>query len=291
MSRETTKQNESDYHRARVKRVLRPRSLCHAAGPLALAFLAFLAFLRPRTASADGMEGISLFPLGDKPRAGAELETGAFRLEGRRGSYASFIPRFEWNATELLGVRVRVPIYSLALDGIADTREGVGDTELRARFHILGGEPLRISAGWVTQLPTGSANKGLGEGALQGVPFINFGFRVSRVVVYLTVADALSFAGEHQRRRSNWVDPGSDHELRTTIGSIFSFTDKVSGSIVFTETTILESNGRGRSFVTTAAQLGTQPDPRLRLTLAQQLPVVGEERFSWKLNAAASYAF
>jgi hypothetical protein len=249
------------------------------------------AFVTPRAVRADSLEGISLFPLGDKPRAGAELETAGFHLQGRRGSYASFIPRFEWNATELLGIRVRMPIYSLALDGVGDTREGLGDTELRARFHLLGGEPLRISAGWVTQLPTGSASRGLGEGALQGVPFVNFGFRVSRVVIYLTIADALSFAGPHQKRLANYVDPGSDHELRTTIGTIFSFTDKVSGSLIFTETTILTSVDRGRSFVTSAIQLGTQPDPRLRLTLAQQLPVVGEERFSWKLNAAASYAF
>ena len=244
-----------------------------------------------RPAGADAIEGISLFPLGDKPRAGAELETAGFRLEGRRGSYASVIPRIEWNATELLGVRVRVPIYTLALEGEPETQEGVGDTELRARFHLLGGEPLRISAGWVTQLPTGTAGRGLGEGAVQGVPFVNLGYRIARVVVYLTSADAISFAGPHQRRWSNFVDPGSDHELRTTIGSLFAFTEKVSGGVVLTETTILTAADRGRSFVTGALQLGAQPDPRLRLTLAQQLPIVGEERFSWKLNAAASYAF
>ncbi len=281
--------SHSRYSRGRVRRVVAHRFIA------LIGLTVGVATVVPRTAQADGMEGISLFPLGDKPRAGAELETGAFNLEGRRGSYASFVPRFEWNATELLGVRVRVPIYSVALDGAPETREGPGDTELRARFHVLGGEPLRISAGWVTQLPTGAASRGLGEGALQAVPFVNFGYRISRVVVYLIVADALSFAGKSQRQkqrhRSNWVDPGTDHELRTTIGAIFSFTDRVSGSVILTETTILTSVDRGRSFVTTAFQLGTQPDPRLRLTLAQQLPVVGEERFSWRLNAAASYAF
>lgn len=258
---------------------------------MAIGLLAGAALCASSSARADSREGFSLFPLGKKPRAGAEFETAAFKLEERRGSYASVIPRFEWNATELLAVRVRVPMYTLALDGVVETREGLGDTELRARFHVLRGEPLRISAGWVTQLPTGSAHAGLGAGALQWVPFVSAGYRVARVVFYLTVADAVSLAGPHQTRLTTWVDPGTDHELRTTLGSIFQFTDTVAGSIVLTETTILTSVDRGHTFVSSAIQLGTQPDPRLRLTLGQQVPLIGEERFSWKLNAAASYAF
>ena len=42
---------------------------------------------------------------------------------------------------------------------------------------------------------------------------------------------------------------------------------------------------------TPAALTPNQPDRRLRLVLIQQLPIHGEQRFSWKLSAAATYAF
>jgi hypothetical protein len=168
------------------------------------------------------------------------------------------------------------------------------------RIQLKKDEPIRISGGWVTQLPTGSQDRGLGAGALQVTPFLSAGYKVDRTIIYLTVADALSLAGPHQPRLPNYVDPGTDHELRTTVGAIYNFTDLVSASAIATMTTILPSpwgpneaaqRDHGRSLVTGAVQLGTQPDRRLRIVLAQQLPLLGEERFSWKLNAAATFAF
>ncbi len=257
-----------------------------------IAILALLGSLVPlRRAHADGLEGISLFPASGTWRGGLEMETSGFRVNGRRGSYASTIGRFEWAATNELGLRGRVPIYSLALDGEDGTREGLGDAELRLRLQLMKREPLRVTGGWVAQLPTGRRHAGLGSGALQLFPFVSAGYKIDRTVLYITVADAVSLAGPHQQRYANYVDPGSDHELRTTFGSIFSFTDAVSASLIMTGTTVLTAANRGRSLVTGALQLGTQPDRRLRLVLAQQFPMFGEERFSWKLNAAATYAF
>jgi hypothetical protein len=248
-------------------------------------------FVEARSARADGGEGTSLFPATGAWRGGGEMETSAFRVDGRRGSYASAIGRFEWAPINELGLRARVPVYSLALEGEGGTRDGLGDVELRLRLQLLRRDPLRITGGWVNQLPTGARHAGLGEGALQMTPFVSVGYKVDRTVFYLTLADTVSVAGPHQQRFSNYVDPGTDHELRTTLGAIYSITDLVSASLVVTNTTILTSVDRGRSLMTGAMQLGTQPDRRLRLILAQQLPLAGEERFSWKLNAAATFAF
>jgi hypothetical protein len=244
-----------------------------------------------RPARADGLEGISLFPPTGPWRAGAELEAAGFRLEGRRGSYESAIGRIEWAPTGGLALRARIPSYTVSLQDQLATREGLGDTELRLRIQLKKDEPIRVSGGWVTQLPSGSQDRGLGAGALQVTPFVSAGYKVDRTIIYLTIADALSLAGPHQPRLPNYVDPGTDHELRTTIGAIYNFTDLVSASAIATTTTILTHRDRGRSLVTGAFQLGTQPDRRLRIVLAQQLPLVGEERFSWKLNAAATFAF
>jgi hypothetical protein len=224
-------------------------------------------------------------------RGGAELEASAFRAEGRRGSYASAIARLEWAATEDLGLRLRMPFDTLALDGEGGTREGPGDAELRLRMQLKRHDPLKISGGWVAQLPTGARRHGLGEGAMQITPFVSAGLRKGRTVVYLTLSDQLSFAGRHRARLPNYVDPGEDHELRTTLGTIYAFTDVVSASAVLVGTTILTDKDRGRSLLTGGLQVGTQPDRRLRLVVATHAPVLGEQRFSWKLSAMATYAF
>ena len=243
------------------------------------------------TAGADGPEGVSLFPRTSQARAGAEVETASFRLDGRRGAYASAIGRVEWVPLPLVELRARVPVHTLALEGEETTRDGLGDSELRLRFHVVAREPLQISAGWLTQLPTGSNRQGLGGGALQVTPFVNAGFRASQTVFYLTLADAVTVAAPHHTRYADYVDPSSDHELRATLGAIFSFSDRVAASLILTSATELAESRRGRSVLAAAAQLGTQPDRRLRLVLTPQVPVKGEHRFEWKLNATASYAF
>jgi hypothetical protein len=218
------------------------------------------------------------------------METAAFRLEGRRGSYASVVGRLEWAPTDDLSLRARIPIDSLTLEGDEEVRSGLGDAELRVRVQLQRSEPLKISGGWVTQLPTGSSHAGLGAGAVQAIPFLNAGYKVDRTILYVTVAGALSLK---ETRTVDYVDPSSDHEIRTTLGSIFVFTEAVAGSVIVTETTTLDKvePGHTRSLLTGALQLGTQPDRRLRLVVAQQLPLLGEERFSWKLNVTATYAF
>lgn len=245
------------------------------------------------------MEGVSLFPATGTFRGGGELESAAFRVKGQRGSFLGLIGRLEYTPTKDLGLRVRIPYETLALDGVPETREGLADTELRFRAHVKTSEPLRISAGWVTQLPTGSRSAGLGAGAVQITPFVNAGFKRDRLIIYMTIADAISL-GVNREQKPNYIDPGANHELRTTIGSIYSVAELVSAGIVFTETIVLPDSTPARidpepyrfqSLLTGSVQVGAQPDRRIRLVIAQSMPLYGEQRFSWKLNAAASYSF
>jgi hypothetical protein len=249
--------------------------------------------LAPSRARAEGLAGASpsLFPASGNVRGGAELETAAFNLEGQRGSYASAIARLEWAATDDLGLRIRMPFATLTLEGQEGTREGAGDAELRLRYQLLGQDPLKLSVGWVVQLPTGARRYGLGEGATQVTPFVSAGYKVGRTILYLTLGDNLSLAGVHRERLPNYLDPSEDHEVRATAGAIFTFSKAVYASAVLTETTILTSAQWGQSLLAGAVQLGVEPDRRLRLVLVPQLPLLGEQRFSWKLSAAATYAF
>jgi hypothetical protein len=240
---------------------------------------------------ADAHEGISLFPPTGTMRAGVETETTGFLIDGQRGSFISGVPRIEYTPLHLMNLRVRVPFHSLALDGETTTRNGIGDMELRLRLNLKRAEPLRISAGWVIQMPTGSKHEGLGEGAVQITPFVNAGLRIDKVIVYLTVADTMSLAFTHEPRLTNYVDPGTDHEVRSTLGTIIPVSDVVSAGAIFTETTILTQVQRWDSLLTGGLQLGVQPDPRIRVVASEQLPLLGEHRFSWKLNAAVTYAF
>lgn len=257
-------------------------------------WLLILALSAPTTiAHADALDGASLFPPTSGLRGGAEMETASFNVAGRRGSFASAVARIEYTPIERLNVRARVPIDTLSLDNEPqEQRSGLADTELRFRLQLLRGDPIRITGGWVFQLPTGSNRDGLGEGAVQVLPFVSGGYRIfESMIVYLTVSDSISFANPNLQRHPNYVDPGEDHELRVTEGLIYILTKDINASATLTETVILTAEDRGRALVTGSLQLGTQPDRKLRLVIAPQFPVAGEQRFSWKLNAAATYSF
>jgi hypothetical protein len=245
----------------------------------------------PRRARADAHEGVSIFPPTGTLRAGVETEATGFRLEGQRGSFLSGIPRIEYTPLRKMNLRLRVPFHSLALDGEPDTRGGIGDMELRLRLNLRSREPLRVNAGWVVQMPTGSKHEGLGEGAVQLTPFASAGFRIDAVVLYLTVADTLKLVGPHEDQKFvNYVDPSENHELRTTAGTILPVTEMVSASAYFTETTILSSVNQGQVLLTGGASIGMQAESRLRIVLSQQLPIAGEHRFAWKTNASVTYS-
>jgi hypothetical protein len=244
-----------------------------------------------RAAAADGGEGPSLFPATGQFRGGAELETAAFNLDGQRGSYASAVARIEYNPLPHLALRARVPIDTLSLEGDPEVHNGLGDSELRLRVQLGRSDPLRVTGGCVTQLPTGSPHAGLGEGAVQITPFVSAGYKVDRTILYVTVADSMSLAGTHRERFPNYVDPSEDHELRATLGTIYVLTEAMSASALVTTTTVLTSVNRGQTLMTGAIQLGAQPDARFRLVISPQFPIFGEERFSWKLSTAATYSF
>jgi hypothetical protein len=251
---------------------------------LVLAVLSFSA-----GAHAASGEGIALFPSTGN-RAGAEVESAAFRFDGlHRGSYESLVLRGEY-ATERLTLRARVPYDTLSLRDAPTTYEGFGDTELRLRVHLRSEEPLRFSVGLVTTLPTGARHAGLGNGSAQISPFVNAGLRFDRLIVYAAVADALSLV-RYPSRYPNYVDPSADHEVHVTAGSIYEFADTVGVGVVLTDTIILTTAKRGYEVVDASFQLGTQPYRRLRLVVTPSLPIAGEPRFSWKLNAAATVAF
>jgi len=252
--------------------------------------LAVALTLVPHVASADRLEGISLFPATGSYRAGAELEGAAFRFAGRRGSYGSVVARAEWFPVDGLGLRLRVPFTTLALEGEPATREGFGDTELRARAMLLNTESFRVSAGNVLELPTGARHRGIGNGSVQVTPFVTAGYRVRDLVVYATIADSFSLAGPNQKRFANYVDPGTDHELRATLGAIYVFDETISGAVSVTDTIVLTANGRGEQIYVANVNLGAQRGP-LRMVLAPAIPIAGEQRFSWRITTAALLSF
>jgi hypothetical protein len=242
------------------------------------------------TARADRLEGISLFPATGSYRLGTELEGAAFRNAGRRGSYGSVVARAEWFPVDGVGVRLRVPFTTLALQDEPATREGFGDSELRFRATFYNTDPFRMSAGWVTELPTGARHRGIGNGSVQVSPFVTAGYRMQKLVLYGTLADSVSVVGPHQTHVPNYVDPGTDHELRVTAGAIYAFDETISGALAVTDTIILTDADRGQQLYVANALIGAQRGP-LRLVISPSLPIAGEQRFSWRITTAALLSF
>jgi hypothetical protein len=278
-----------------MKRRRWPRAKLHAARPsrwsarrFAIVGAAVISATHP--ARADRLEGVSLFPAAGAYRLGTELEGAAFRNAGRRGSYGSVVARAEWFPVDGIGVRLRVPFTTLALEGEPATREGFGDSELRFRATFYNTDPFRVSAGWVTELPTGARHRGIGNGSVQVSPFVTAGYRIRHLVVYGTVADSISVAGRDQTRFPNYVDPGTDHELRVTAGTIYAFDETISGALAITDTIILTEADRGHQLYVANALIGAQRGP-LRLVISPSVPIAGDQRFSWRITTAALLSF
>jgi hypothetical protein len=147
-----------------------------------------------------------------------------------------------------------------------------------------------MSAGWVTELPTGARHRGIGNGSVQVSPFVTAGYRIGHLVLYGTVADSFSIAGRNQTRFPNYVDPGTDHELRLTAGTIYAFDETISGSVALTDTIVLTPSGNGQQLFVANTLIGAQRGP-LRIVMAPSVPIAGEQRFSWRITTAALLSF
>ena len=259
------------------------------------AWLAFgLVVLQSRAANAQSSAGgeIGLFPGAGRVRVGAEAEAASFRdVDGRDGAYVSTTGRVEWVPSHVLALRLRLPIYALSLVGEDGIRAGLGDAEMRLRFRLRTREPLLVSAGWSTQLPTGAKFDGLGGGALQVSPFVTAGYRFASTVLFATAADAVTIASAHSTRRADYVDPSTNNEVRWTVGSIHYFSEAVAASVALGGITILEGGTLGRTLLTAGLQAGVQPNEEWRVVVGGQLPIFGEHRFDWKTNLAVIRSF
>lgn len=251
-----------------------------------------------RTAGAAHVEGGEIqLPGAGHDRVGVELETARFDLGTQgQGSYFSTIARVDWAATRRLTLRTRVPLHFLDLAGQAG-REGLGDVEVRLRWRLTMRDPLLVAVGYTGQLPTGDDARGLGGGALQLAPYATAGYRIDATVIFVTLNDTLTLRSAStlrlpsSKRSVNYVDPNSDHELRYNAGLIYFFSDVVAASAMLNGVTILTDEERGHTLFTGGAQLGIAPLPGWRFVIGGQLPILGDKRFDWKLNAALIYSF
>jgi hypothetical protein len=224
-------------------------------------------------------------------RTGIEQELSSFDLPAAAGTRYTFAGRVDWPATERMALRVRAPVHHLWLaDG--GERMGPGDAELRLKLRLLQvADYVKVQAGVIETLPTGSAVRGLGNGAMVITPFVTGGRRFGRVIVYAYGSDAVTLRNTKATQYEDFTDPSSNHELRNAVGATGGPFDALQGNVSLNATTILTGRATGETFVFAGAIVAFTPTDRLRVQLGGQHPVAGDRRFEWKatLDVYASF--
>ena len=224
-------------------------------------------------------------------RLGTEQEVSSFALKSAEGTRYTLAGRIDWPATSNMALRVRAPIHRLWLLGGTE-RFGAGDAELRIKFRVLQIEDyIKVQAGVIETLPTGSSVRGLGNGAMVLTPFITGGRRFGRVITYAYVSDAVTLRNAKARAYEDFTDPSTDHELRNAIGISGGPFDMLQGNFSLNATTILTGPATGDTFVFAGAIAAYTPSDVVRVQLGGQLPIAGERRFEWKATLDAYLFF
>jgi hypothetical protein len=239
---------------------------------------------------ADVASGPTGEPLTAATRFGVESTWARFDLKDYdhpRGDYFEVAARADDELSRSVTLRVVVPFYVLQLDD-ADTRTGIGDTELRLRVRAASSENFRLYVGIADELPTGIAHLGLGNGAEQLSPYVTVGRKIGGVIFYTTVADTFSLRSNTPPQ--NYVSPNEDHELDYNVGTIFQFTDWFYANLAPSAVTLLVPSKLGRSLVTGGAQLGFQPSDKWKLVAGAEVPLAGDHRFEAR-TVLDAYAF
>jgi hypothetical protein len=224
-------------------------------------------------------------------RLGLESSWSSFEDQGGKGDFYGLTVRGDLKLAPHVGLRLLVPVYAIQLTG-QPLNTGFGDAELRVRFLLYEGHPWRFYWGIADQLPTGNTSIGTGQGGTQLTPFITGGWRTGATVVYATLADAI---GLHPQGKTeplpDYVDPSSDHELRSTIGVVGPLTEALYFNVALSAITLLEPGQLGTTLLVGGAALGYQLNDTAKLVLVGQVPVEGEHRFNEKLGLDAYMFF
>jgi hypothetical protein len=224
-------------------------------------------------------------------RIGLESSWAAFDNQGGQGDFYGITARGDLKLAPHVGLRLLVPVYAIQLDG-QPVNLGLGDAELRVRFLLYEGRPWRFYWGIADQLPTGNTSIGLGQGGTQLSPYITGGWRRGPVVVFATVADSI---GLHPQDKSpptpDYVDPSTDHELRTTIGAVDELSGDFYCNVALTEITLLEPGDLGNALLIGGAAVGYVLSDASKLVLIGQAPLAGEHRFNEKIGLNAYFFF
>jgi hypothetical protein len=254
-----------------------------------LAAVGLIVAARPVYAGVAGL-GTSQESPGGGSRLGIESVWAAFDLQGATGDFLGVVARGDLRLSPIVSTRLEIPVYTLHLNG-QDARTGVGDIELRIRIRLYDAHGWRLYFGLSDQMPTGNSSLGLGQKATQLAPFLTCGYRWGPVVLYGIVADAFAIRPAGAPQPVDYVDPGSDHELRYSFGSIVEFSSVVYANAALSAITDLVPGDDGRSLAIASASLGIAPSPTWKLVCGLQLPAAGQHLFEEKVVGGLYYFF
>ncbi len=260
------------------------------AGALAAFALAGLLLLPRRAHAGIAASGPPQELAPNKTRVGVESVWARFDLPGAKGDYFGFAARTDLRMAPRVSLRLEVPVYTLHLDGDG-TKTGLGDVELRMRVLLLNADDWRVYAGLADQLPTGETSQGLGQGADQLTPVVTGGKRFGRLVLYVTLADALVVRAPHAASTPDYVDPSTDHELRYVGGSIYELTDALYANAAITGITVLVPSQLGQTLANGGLALGLSPTDAWKLVAGVQVPIAGDKRFDVRGLLGAYFFF
>jgi hypothetical protein len=254
-----------------------------------LAAVCLIVTTRPTRAGVAGL-GTSQESPGGGSRLGVESVWAAFDLQGATGDFLGVVARGDVRLSPTVSTRLEVPVYTLHLNG-QDARTGVGDIELRTRIRLYDAHNWRLYFGLSDQMPTGNASLGLGQNATQLTPYVTGGYRWGPIVVFGLVADAIAIRPPGAAQPNDYVDPGSDDELRYTVGAIVEFSDAVYANVALSAITDLVPGEVGRTLAIASASLGFAPSSTWKFVGGLQLPAAGDHLFEEKVVGGVYYFF
>ena len=247
-----------------------------------LVLAVFSAFLGLAPSVATAQESQTSLAMGQEPgaawetRVGVELASARFHLADGSGQYMSTTAIADATLREWWGVRLTVPVDTLALDGAAP-RVGIGDVQLRTKIRFFDRDPWRVQASVTAQFPTGDIHNGMGNGAPSLNVLVTAGYAVRRAILFLTVSDSFSIR-RYGTAPDNFIDPSSDHEIVATAGALVRIRHGLAAQLTVTPIFPLLAADRGSAFFY-ATPLLQWSHRFVRLGASVQVPIAGVFRF------------
>lgn len=240
--------------------------------------------------------------------AEARLESARYDLSPDSGHFGLLNLAGEWAPHRLVSFGGQVPVaFVRPASGAAEV--GISDIVLSARGLLVATDhgELLLSGGVAAELPTGSEAAGLGGGHLELAPFLTFSSTLGTRALILHGVWADGFAvGAHES------DPGHAEDAHD-----HSHSSAVGGSVIAPHTTHEASFRHGLTLaylgpffvgvrnevvlkwvgddvlgpVTAGAELGWNPGDAWRVSMAADIPVTLERRYSWRASIGTAVRF